>query len=126
MENDLIQYIEAGVPELKGYIYPVYGTETEHPILVYGTVPLTTGVVSESQLNIKIVAKKYDDCKRLVKKVTDTLDMSKNSVYKIIKKTRLRCIQSGGAEPIAYEVGGSEMFEAALYFIVKWRKLNGE
>lgn len=124
MENDLIAYIAEHVPELAGYIYPVYGKELEHPSMIYGTIKVEAGPLNTNQFNVKVIAKSYDDCKTLSEKVANVLDMSGDSVYRIFGETRFRSNLSGGAEIISYEVGGTEVFEAALYFIVKWRKIN--
>lgn len=124
MENDVIAYIAEKIPELKDNIFPVYSNELEKPIMVYGTTPIAMGVVNQTQLSLKLVAKDYDTCKHLLDAVAEALDMSEDSVYRSYKSTRFRANLAGGSEPQTYEVGGAEVFEAALYFIILWRKRN--
>lgn len=124
MENDLIAYIAEHVSALKDKIKPVFTSELEQPSMVYGTTPMTTGVVNQTQLKVKILAKDYDACKEVIDAVTCALDMSGDMTYRLYRGIRFRTTLAGGGEPVAPEAGGSEYFEATLYFIINWRKRN--
>ncbi|MDE1472830.1 hypothetical protein [Eubacterium limosum] len=124
MENDVIAYIGEQIPDLKQSIYPVYSTNVEKPSLVYGSTPISYGAVNQTQLSLRVLAQDFDVCKHLCTVLCETLDMSQDTVYRLYKSIRFRADLSGGSEPTAFDASGTEMFEAALYFIINWRKRN--
>lgn len=124
MENDVIAYIGEQIPDLKQSIYPVYSTDVEKPSVVYGSTPISYGVVNQTQLSLKVLAQDFDVCKYLCTVLCETLDMSQDNVYRMYNSIRFRAVLSGGGEPTAFDASGTELFEATLYFIIYWRKRN--
>ena len=124
MENDLINFIITELPELEGYIYPVFTTDTENSTLVYKTAPLSMGVVNETQLEVKIIFRDYDKCLELDKKLQEALDMSHDLVYRLHGGIRFRSTLAGSGGTEDYDVDGLLVFEITRYYLIRWRKRN--
>ncbi len=66
-------YIEKEIPELAGRLYPLHTTDLSKLNVVYTYTPISGGHLSQTQLELKVIDKDYDECKR-VEKVTSCPD----------------------------------------------------
>lgn len=120
--TDLKQYLEAKLPELNGRIYPVLTTKIKTLSVSYKVVPIDGGHLKQSQLELIVTGKDYDECKSVEEKLLSVLDMEEDEPFQIFGTTRFHSGVSGGG---TLWNDGCQMWEDTLYFIVKWRKISG-
>lgn len=120
--TDLKQYLEAKLPELNGRIYPVLTTKIKTLSVLYKVVPIEGGHLKQSQLELIVTGKDYDECKSVEEKLLSILDMEEDEPFQISGTTRFHSGVSGGG--ILWN-DSCQMWEDTLYFIVKWRKISG-
>ena len=75
MENEIKNYIEENIPELKGRLYPVFTTDISRMSVAYKFTPLSGGHLRQSQLELKIIDADYDLCKEIESKLVNLLDI---------------------------------------------------
>ena len=121
MEVDLKQYIEKEIPELSGYLYPVFTTDIDHLTIAYGVTHMSNGHLNQSQLELKIICGDYDECKEMEEKIRDLLCMEEDEPFVVFGTTRFHSSLAGGG--ILFN-DGCQMFEDTLYFMIDWRTIN--
>lgn len=122
MEVDIKNYIENGVPELKGHLYPVFTTDLENVSVTYKFTPFSGGHVKQSQLELRVIHSDYDMCKVVEHKLLSVLDMEDDEPFVISGKTRFHSGVAGGGVLFNDDC---QMFENTLIFVVNWRTING-
>lgn len=121
MEIDIKNYIEASIPELRNRLYPVFTTDISKLSVVYRFTPFTGGHIKQSQLELKIIDKDYDACKKAEEKLDALLDMEPDDPFCKAGNVRFHSELSGGG--ILFN-DGCQMYEDTLYFTIDWRNLN--
>ena len=121
MENDIKNYIEDHIPELKGRLYPVFTTDLKNISVVYFFIPLSGGHVKQSQVELKVIHADYDTCKEYEERIEAVLDMEEDAPFVVSGATRFHSSISGGG---CLFNDDCQMFEDTLYFIVNWRQKN--
>ena len=100
-------------------VYPLFGREI--PCLTYKITPISGGVLSESQLEIRAIYKDYDDCLTTGEKVKKLFDFNYKSDKKTINNIEYRSHLTGGGTVFNDEYGA---YEHTLFFILKWREIR--
>lgn len=119
-EIDIKNYIEAGVEELNGKLYPVLTTDLEMSV-VYNFSPISGGHLKQSQLELIVIGKDYDACKEIEHKLLELLDMEEDVPFQRRGNTRFHSSVSGGG--VLFN-DGCQMWEDTLYFILDWRNIS--
>lgn len=119
MENTIKNYIEENIESLKGRLYPVFTTDINALSVAYKFIPVSGGHLKQSQLELKIIDKKYDSCKSVEKEILKLLDMEEDEAFVNYKGVRFHSQISGGG--VLFN-DGCRRFEDTMYFIIDWRK----
>ncbi len=122
MELDIIDYLRSHFPKLKKDFYPIFTTELKRDSFVYFFRPISNDYVSESQLEIRIIAKDYDKAVELANKLDEVLAFKRDDPYKIFGNTKFRGVKTGGG---CLFQDGVQRFEYTLFYAIKWRAING-
>lgn len=118
MEKDIKEFIEQKIPELFGKLYPIFTTRLDCLTIAYTFTPLTGGHVKQSQLELKIIAKDYDESKEMEGKINNLLDMEEDESFRKTGNTYFHSELSGGGVLFNSEC---ERFENTLLYIIDWR-----
>lgn len=121
MELDILDYIRQALPKMKKDIYPVFTTELKKDALVYFFRHQQINHVNESQLELRIVAKNYDDAVAIAQKLDEALAFESDAPYKIFGNTKFRSVRAGGG--CLYQ-DGVQRYEYTLFYVIKWRTIN--
>lgn len=114
----LKKYIEEKVPELKGLVFPVFTTKLNITTCTYTVSPISSGHLSQSQVEIKTIGKDYDACEKLEDEVRSVLAMEEDDppVRRFGKDFHSEV--SGGGRLFNPD---AQMWELTTIYIVKWR-----
>lgn len=121
MENEIKNYIEENIPELKDRLYPVFTTDISRMSVAYKFTPLSGGHLRQSQLELKIIDADYDLCKEIESKLVNLLDIEPDEPFVILDGVKFHSAIAGGG-PLFND--GCQRWEDTLYFIIDWRKIN--
>ena len=114
-------YIEKEIHELAGRLYPLHTTDLSKLNVVYTYTPISGGHLSQTQLELKVIDKDYDECKRVEKELLALLDMEEDESDVATGGYKFHSELSGGGTLFNE---GCQRYENTLYFISKWRKTN--
>lgn len=118
MIQDLKEYLEESYPVMKGRFFPVFTTDIKNPSIVYSVTAITGGHLKQSQLELKVIWKDYDECRQIVEDISEILDMEEDEKFISYGKTVFHSELAGGGCIFNDAV---QMFEDTQIFIVKWR-----
>lgn len=121
MENEIKNYIEECIPELKDRLYPVFTTDISRMSVTYKFTPLSGGHLKQSQIELRIIDSDYDLCKEMEEKLTHLLDMESDESFVILNGVKFHSAVSGGGALFNDEV---QLWEDTLYFIIDWREIH--
>lgn len=122
MEIDIKQYLEQAVPCLSGCMHPMFTTDLSRPTVVYTITHVGSGHMNQSQLELKIIWKVYDDCKYIEARIRSVLCMEEDAPFVNYGHTRFYSVLSGGGMLFNE---GCQMYEDTLIFMIDWRNING-
>ena len=111
--NDLIVN-KLGVESL----YPLFTTETDKTTITYDFTPISSDVISDTRLKLKIISKSYDEAKDVEMIIRQILDHRKQKPFIKVGETYFKSSLAGGG--CLYN-DGYDMWENTLTFIIKWR-----
>lgn len=119
METIIKNYIEENIESLKGRLFPVFTTDLSELSIVYRFVHVSGGHLKQSQLELKVIDEKYDNCKSFEREILNLLDMEEDGAFVNYKGLRFHSQVSGGG--VLFN-DGCLKFEDTLYFTIDWRK----
>lgn len=122
MEKSLKDYIEENVPGLKDRLFAGFTTDLSDVSVAYTISPMSGGHVKQSQLELKIIHADYDVCKNFEEKIMKLMDMEEDALFVVFEEIRFRSSIAGGG--VLFNEG-CQMYEDTLYFMIDWRKTNG-
>lgn len=121
MENDIIAYIEANIPELAGRIYATGTTLKAEPVLVISWSPITMDYVSQTQMTAIVIAPDYDAAMAVSAKLKALLGFMRDAPWRIHGSTRFWSSLAGGG---TIRNDGAGVYELTHYFIINHKKIN--
>lgn len=120
-EVDITNYIansNAIVEELgTESVYPIFTTELNRTTLTYVFEPTENENINESQLQIRVISKNYDEAKKIEFILRRLMDM-KNKKYITAGNTCFHSQLVGGG--ILFN-SAAQMYENMLLFQIKWK-----
>lgn len=123
MKTEIKQYIESNIPDLAGKVYPVFTTDINTLSVKYTITPVTGGHLPQSQIELVIIGPDYDECQKIEARLCSLLDMEPDKPPVWAADILFHSELAGGG--ILFN-DACQMFEDTLYFIIDWRKCNGE
>ena len=102
-------------------IYPSFTTEI--PGITYIDTPISSGLVKEDQVEIKIIHDDIDEALLVKKAISDKLNTKYQDKSLVSNNISLRGSLSGGGQLFNDSI---QVWELSLIFIIMWRRLNNE
>ena len=99
-------------------LYPLFTTVTDKASITYDFTPISSDVISDSRLKLKIIAKSYDEAKDIEMIVRQLLDHKKQKPFIKFGNTYFKSALAGGG--CLYN-DDFNMWENQLIFTIKWR-----
>lgn len=123
MEDDIKNYIEQMLPELKGRMYPVMVVNPDEGInIAYTYTDVSCDHLSQSQMTLNVICEDYDDGVLMHDKIRGVLAMESDAPYRIYGTTRFRSeLSAGGGRLYNEEI---QKWELKRYYMIDWRKIN--
>ena len=98
-------------------VYPIIGGKL--PCITYKAAPVSCGALNESQIEIRVISKNYDEALEMAEKVKEIFSADSNKDFKSNGSVVFRGALSGGGILFNDEYGA---YENTLFFILKWRE----
>lgn len=121
MENDVKNYIEMMIPELRGRLYPIMVVDPDDGInIAYTFSDIKAGHLNQSQLTLNVICEDYDSGVGMHQKIRETLAMEEDDPYVVYGTTRFHSELSSGGGRFFNE--GIQKWELKWYYIIDWRE----
>ena len=98
-------------------VYPIIGGKL--PCVTYKAAPISCGALNESQIEIRVISKDYDEALEMAEKVKGIFSADSNKDFKASGSIVYRGVLSGGGILFNDEYGA---YFHTLFFILKWRE----
>ena len=102
-------------------ISPIFTTEV--PGVTYTDTPISTGLISEDQVEIKIIHDDIDEGLRLKKAISDKFNTKYQDEPLLVNDIQIISNLAGGGSIFNDSI---QVWELSLIFIMKWRNINNE
>lgn len=102
-------------------ISPIFTTEV--PGVTYTDTPISTGLISEDQVEIKIIHDDIDEGLRLKKAISDKFNTKYQDEPLLANDIQIISSLAGGGSIFNDSI---QTWELSLIFIMKWRNINNE
>lgn len=99
-------------------VYPIFTTELDRTTITYKFTPYENENINESQLELRIISKDYDEAKRIEFIIRGFMDMKRNKPFIAVGNTYFHSELAGGG--ILYN-DAAQMYENMLIFQIKWK-----
>lgn len=100
---------------------PVIGISESYPIASYSLSDYSDECIKQSQLEVRLVSEDYDELESLREKIKNKLHSQTESAGLKVDEYFLRAKIFGGS----INSIGDGVFESTQFFIINWRKYNG-
>lgn len=102
-------------------VYPLFTTEI--PGITYTDTPISTGIMREDQVEIKIIHNDIDEAFKLKEAISNKLNVKYQDKLLIANDIALVGTLAGGGSIYNDSI---QVWELSLIFIMKWRRLDNE
>lgn len=102
-------------------IMPLFITKV--PGITYTDTPISTGIIREDQVEIKIIHDDYDEALKLKEDITNKLNIKYQDKPLLANNISFIGELAGGGSLFNDSI---QVWELSLIFVIRWRRLNNE
>ncbi|CAM2361098.1 hypothetical protein LISE100100_00345 [Listeria seeligeri] len=114
--------IAENIPVFKGHISPIFTTDVDSDSVIYFIKPVDSEVISQIQLEIRVICSDYDDLEAYTEQITNLFTTNENKSSIVVDDVSFRGGLSGGGTLFRDDL---QLYENTMFFSLKVKNEGG-